>query len=177
MKKLTGTALKKRLRECSQEELIDLVQRLYGAVPEAADFINVEYGDVGYADDLLQKAKKQVRHEFFPDRGLGRCSLSKAKEVIRSFGHVCKEPALYLDLQLYFVECGIEFTNEYGDIDERFYNSMEGMYRDVIDTLISLEDEALTSRFRDRLKAAVDDSENIGWGFYDELYDDYGMLE
>ena len=118
-----------------------------------------------------------MRHEFFPDRGFGRCSLSKAKEVIRSFGHVCKEPALYLDLQLYFVKCGIEFTNAYGDIDERFYSSMEGMYCDVVDTLNRLGDEALTSRFRDRLKAAVDDSENIGWGFYDELYDDYGMLE
>ena len=177
MKKLTITALKKRLRECSQEELIDLVQRLYGAVPEASDFINVEYDDGGYADDLLQKAKKQVRHEFFPDRGFGRCSLSKAKDVIRSFGHVCKDPALYLDLRLYYVECGIEFTNAYGDIDERFYSSMEGMYCDVVDTLNRLGDEALTSRFRDRLKAAVDDSENIGWGFYDGLYDAYGMLE
>ena len=177
MKKLTGTALKKRLRECSQEELIDMVQRLYGAVPEAADFINVEYGDADYVVGLLQKAKKQVRYEFFPDRGLGRCSLSKAKEVIRSFSHVCKDPALYLDLQLYYVECGIEFTNEYGDIDERFYNSMESVYRNVIVTLNNLGDETLTSRFRDRLKAAVDDAKNTGWGFYDGLYDDYGMLE
>lgn len=177
MKKLTGAALKKRLRECSQGELVDLVQRLYEAVPEASDFINVEYDDGGYADDLLQKAKKQVRHEFFPDRGFGRCSLSKAKDVIRSFGHVCKDPALYLDLQLYYVECGIEFTNEYGDIDERFYNSMESMYHDVIVTLNNLGDETLTSRFRDRLKAAVDDAKNTGWGFCDGLYDDYGMLE
>ena len=177
MKKLTGAALKKRLRECSQGELVDLVQRLYEAVPEASDFINVEYDDGGYADDLLQKAKKQVRHEFFPDRGFGRCSLSKAKDVIRSFGHVCKDPALYLDLQLYYVECGIEFTNEYGDIDERFYNSMESVYRNVIATLINLEDEVLTSRFRNRLKAAVDDAKNTGWGFCDGLYDDYGMLE
>ena len=177
MKKLTSTALKKRLRECSQDELIDLVQRLYGAVPEAADFINVVYGDADYVTALLMKAKKQVRNEFFPARGLGRCSLSKAKEAIRMFGRVCNDPVLYLDLQLYYVECGIEFTNEYGDIDEHFYNSMEGVYRDVIDTLISMGDETITAQFRDRLRAAVDDTENVGWGFHDGLHDAFMMLD
>ena len=177
MKKLNSTALKKRLRECSQEELIDLIQRMYASVPEAADIINVVYGDAEYIAALLTKAKKQVRNEFFPDRGLGRCSLSQAKETIRAFGRVCNDPALNLDLQLYYVENGIEFTNVYGDINERFYISMEGMYRDVIDTLINMEDEELKALFRDRLKAAVDETENVGWGFHDGLYDAYMMLD
>ena len=177
MKKLTGTALKKRLREYTLEQLIDMIQRLYRAVPEASDFIHVEYGDADYVTELLLRAKKRVRNEFFPDRGLGRCSLSNAKGAIRAFGCLCKDPALFLDLQLYYVECGIEFTNEYGDIDEPFYNSMERMYREVIDTLISLGDEALTARFRDRLRAAVDETDCIGWGFHDGLRDAYMMLE
>lgn len=59
MKKLTSTELKKRLRECSQDELIDLVQRLYGAVPGAADLINFIYGDADYVAALLTNAKKR----------------------------------------------------------------------------------------------------------------------
>lgn len=176
MKKLTKTALKKRLQNCSQGELMDVIQRLYSAVPEAADFLNVEYGDEEYVIGLLDKAKKQVRNEFFPARGLGRLSLSTAKGTIRTFGRICEDPAQYLDLQLYYVECGIEFTNEYGDINEAFYNSMESMYRDVINALICIGDDALTDRFRARLKAAVDDTRNIGWGFHDCLNDAYQAL-
>ena len=42
MKKLAKVVLKKRLQNCTQEELMDVIQRLYSAVPEAADFLNVE---------------------------------------------------------------------------------------------------------------------------------------
>ena len=86
MKKITKTALKKQLQTQSQGELIDLVLMLYSTVPEAVDYINIEYGGEEYAHELLSKAKRQVRNEFFPARGMGRLSLSTAKAAIRDFG-------------------------------------------------------------------------------------------
>lgn len=176
MKKITKTALKKQLQTQSQGELIDLVLRLYSTVPEAVDYINIEYGGEEYAHELLSKAKRRVRNEFFPARGVGRLSLSTAKATIRDFGRVCRDPAQYIDLQLYYVECGVEFTNTYGDIDAPFYNSIERMYQDVIDALNTLADDSLTQLFYDRLKTIVDDTRDIGWGFHDGLRDTFSEL-
>ena len=176
-KKLTAAQLKKLLKECSQDELIYLISRLYKAVPEAADFINVELGDQEYISGLLEEAKKKVRKEFFPNRGYGRLSLSTAKSAISSFKRVCTDPVMIIDLQLYYVECGVEFTNSYGDINESFYSSMERMYWAVIETLNKSDDERLYQLFSERLKAVVDDSSGIGWGFYDGLCDSYYSLK
>lgn len=173
MKKMSKNALAKQLQSRAQPELVDMIMRLYSAIPEAADYLIIELGGEDYELELLAKAKKKVRNEFFPARGLGRLSLSIAKAAIKDFGRVSKNPANYIDLQLYYVECGVEYTNTYGDIDERFYNSMESVYQDVIDMLENMDDEEMIRRFHDRLRAAVDDTSNIGWGFHDYLTEAY----
>ena len=43
--------------------------------------------------------------------------------------------------------------------------------------LISLGNEALTAQFRDRLKTAVDDTENVGCDFHFGLHEANTMLE
>ena len=91
--------------------IIYLIGRVYQSCPEAADLINAELGDENYSEKLLDEAKEMVRKEFFPARGLGRLSLSSAKSVIASFKRICKDPAMVLDLQLYYVENGVEFTD------------------------------------------------------------------
>ena len=43
---------------------------------------------------------------------------------------------------LFYVECGVEFTNMYGDINEAFYYSIESMFADFVRVLNSLDSEA-----------------------------------
>ena len=74
---------------------------------------------------------------------------------------------------LSYVEAGIECTNEFGDIDEGFYSSMEGMYEDALDYM---DKEDLIDKFKDRLWDAVENTTKIGWCFHDtlsDLYDTY----
>ena len=175
-KKLTVAQLKKQLKEFSQDELIYLVCHLYKSIPEAADYINAEMGDQEYVAQLLEDAKKKVRKEFFPARGFGRLSLSTAKQAISSFKKVCQDPNMIIDLQLYYVECGVEFTNTYGDINESFYSSMESMYWTVIEAINKSDDRQFYETFADRLKAVIEETEGIGWGFYDGLCDSYYSL-
>ena len=54
---------------------------------------------------------------------------------------------------------------------------MERMYWAVIETLNKSDDERLYQMFSERLKAVVDDSNGIGWGFYDGLCDSYYSLK
>ena len=70
---------------------------------------------------------------------------------------------------LYYVECGVEFTNLYGDIDERFYYSLESMFADFVRLLNSMENDSSYRRQSKRIRAVFEDTRNIGWGFSDEM--------
>ena len=78
-------------------------------------------------------------------------------------------PKSIADLMLYYVECGVEFTNLYGDIDERFYSSLESMFADFVNLLNSMENDAFYRRQAKRIQAVFADTRSIGWGFADEM--------
>lgn len=71
------------------------------------------------------------------------------------------------------MELGVEFTNTYGDISESFYSSVENMYRSVIDSVSKHKGPEIFNLLSKRLKAVVDDTSGIGWGFHDNLGDMY----
>ena len=75
-----------------------------------------------------------------------------------------------IDLMLYYVECGVEFTNEYGDINENYYLSLERVFRDSME-LIDIH--SLHDMFKDRALTILGDTVNIGWGFHDTIGDFY----
>ncbi|MDN3637148.1 hypothetical protein QWY85_20925 [Neolewinella lacunae] len=64
----------------------------------------------------------------------------------------------------------MKFTNEFGDIDEGFYLSMQTTY---VTALKLMRKENLLNDFAYRAGKVVSDSSNIGWGFHDYLFDAY----
>ena len=70
---------------------------------------------------------------------------------------------------LYYVECGIKFTNLYGDIDERFCSNLESMFSAFVMLLNSMENDSFYRRQSKRIRAVFEDTRNIGWGFSDEI--------
>jgi len=75
-----------------------------------------------------------------------------------------------------YVENGVRFTCEYGDIDERFYNSMESALEELADLLRGPGREVYP-RFPDRLAKVEEKTNGIGWGFHDFICDVVGQLE
>jgi hypothetical protein len=73
---------------------------------------------------------------------------------------------------VYYVQCGNDFTLEFGDIDETFYDSLCSMIEGIKDRLLTEDDEALASEF---LPLLVREFERIdgqmGWGYPDEVSD------
>ena len=172
-KKLTFTQIKKELNKKNNAELIDIICELCKISKEAEDRLNLILGNDRYIDEVLIAAKEKVRGQFFPKRGLGKLDLKAAKSEITSFKKMCNDLEKTLDLQMYYVECGIEYTNAFGDISERFYNSMGKMYETVINSLIDAEAPLLIQKFMPRLEKAVSDTEGIGWGFHEDLYSSF----
>jgi len=93
------------------------------------------------------------------------------KGVISDFKKVCQDAEMLLELKLYFAECGTEFTNMYGDIDERFYDSVCDTFHDVV--VAVTEEEELFEKWDNRISRIVHDSGGIGWGFHDYLVEEY----
>lgn len=177
-KKLTITQIKKELVKLQYEELVDIICRLCKSSKEAADQVNLMLGNDDFVDDVLAKAKEKVRGQFFTKRGgYGRLNLAAAKSEIASFKKAYPFPSKIIDLQLYYVECGIEFTNDLGDIDGSFYNSMISMYETVVESILKTGDLRLAKSFAPRLETAVSDVGGIGWGFHEALEEAFFQIE
>lgn len=79
----------------------------------------------------------------------------------------------YIGLQLYYVECGTDFTNKFGDIDMKFYDSMCSVYCTVVQAINKYENESLYQKFEKRLHNIVNETGGIGWGFHDYVSEQF----
>jgi len=75
-----------------------------------------------------------------------------------------------------YVENGVRFTRQYGDIDERLYDNVESAL-DELAALLRGEARGLYPQFRNRLARVEQMTDGIGWGFHDFVGDVVGQLE
>ncbi|MDQ8733964.1 DUF6155 family protein [Paenibacillus sp. LHD-38] len=167
--KLTKTSLNKYLKRMGQEQLMELVKECYGASKDMERFLTVKMLGEEAVESLFHEYRKKVEHEFFPQRGHGKLKLQEAKKAISEFEKLTGSEKYSFELKLFYVEMGVSFTLTYGDIDERFYESMESMYADVVQT-VNFDDTAeLFEEYEERICSIVLDTNGIGWGFHDTL--------
>jgi len=159
------TGIKKELKKLERDKLINLVADLYKknkSVKEYFDF---------YIDpderELFNKYRDKVFNAFYPKRGYS-LKLKDGKTAISDFKKLGPTSELLADLMLFYVETGVEFTNEFGDINEAFYSSLEKTF---LSALTLMKKENLLDKFADRTLKLVSDTSEMGWGFHDYLAD------
>ncbi len=157
------TEIKKELKKLDKEKLIDLVADLYKKNKSVKEFFDFYVNP--NEKELFKKYKEKVFEAFYPKRGC-TLKLKNGKTAISDFKKLEPSTDLLADLMLFYVETGVKFTIDYGDIDERFYLSLESTY---LSALTLMNKEKLLARFADRAGKVVDDTSNIGWGFHDYL--------
>ena len=69
-----------------------------------------------------------------------------------------------------YVESGVEFTNDYGDINEGFYSSIESVYHNAMKLI---DKNGLHNNYKIRAFNILEKTKDIGWGFHDTLSDSY----
>ena len=163
--------VKSELNKLDKDVLIKHISELYKKfkpVKEYFDFyINPD------EKKLLEQYKDKVTEGFFPKRG-DQIKLSISRKAINDFKKLGVSQESLADLLLHFVECGVELTNIYGDINENFYSSVGNTYNKALEII---DNNGLLEKFKARAMKIVNDTENIGWGFHDYLvklyYDHY----
>lgn len=157
------TDIKKELKKLDKDKLIDLVADLYKknkSVKEFFDFyVNPD------ERKLFEKYRAKVFEAFYPKRGYNY-KLKDGKQAISDFKKLGTSTELLADLMLCYVETGVKFTNDFGDINETFYKSLATTF---VDSLTLMRKEDLLDKFENRVGKVVDDTSGIGWGFHDYL--------
>ena len=158
------TELKQYLMSLDQSTIVGEVVELFRNFDMVKDYYETKLNPES-ASTILEKHKDTITHEFFPKRGFGKARLSVARKAVLDFKKVSKNPNQVIDLMLHYVEVGCRFTDEYGDIDEPFYNSMESMYESALKFIVKNEaQQQHCQRCRQIAKNATE-----GWGFRDQL--------
>jgi hypothetical protein len=159
--------VKTELNKLEKEDLIKHISELYKKFKPVKEYFDF------YIDPdekkLLEQYKEKVTEGFFPKRGY-QLKLSISRKAINDFKKLGTSAECLADLLLHFVENGVRFTNEYGDIDENFYTSIENTYSS---SLAVISENGLLTTFKKRAHKIVTDTEGIGWGFHDYLEDRY----
>ena len=166
-KPLTAAQLKKQLAERSKDEIIEFLLSLYKSSATVKQAISAMLSD-DYALQQLENAKEKLDKIFFPaDIIRMGFSLKEAKAVVSNFVKTCPNDKLAARLHFHFAKNAVDFTNEFGDIDEPFYNALANHFKNATEIITLYPD--LCEEFKPQLEKLVEETSDIGWGVYDEL--------
>src|SRR5664280_238621 len=116
------STVRQQLTTWDKPALLALVKELYEAAAENHDFIHAR-SKIGESGEALEKYRSKIVEQFFPARGDGKLKLGEARKAIRDYRKATGNIPGTAELLMTYVENGTQFTQEYGDIDERFYNA------------------------------------------------------
>ncbi len=168
--------IRRQLDDWSKPALIVLVKDLYEASPDNRDFVQARFQAEETCGTALEKYRHKIVEQFFPSRGFGKLKLTEARKAIRDYRKATGNLTGTIDLMLTYVENGTEFTHEFGDINESFYNSLESVLNEMVQLLVR-EGSELYPRFRERVQRLTTHADHIGWGYGDALRDQVYHLE
>ena len=170
------SAVRQQLATWEKPALLALLKDLYEASAENRDFIHARSKAGECGGETLEKYRGKIVEQFFPARGDGKLKLGEARKAIRDYRKATGNIPGTAELLMTYVENGTRFTHEFGDIDERFYSSMESALNELA-ALLCGEAREMYPQFTDRLARVEQMADGIGWGFHDSVADIVGQLE
>lgn len=165
---MSKAQVKKCLSKLTKEQVIEVVLELYDARKEAKEYL--EYYVNPNDSEKLDDYKKIIYNEFYPNRGEPKCRFSVCRKALSDFIKLKPNPVFLADLMLFYIETGVEFTADYGDMWEQYYTTLENNFDKAMDCICK---NAYLEEFRPRIEKMLKKSKICGWGFPDTLYDIY----
>ena len=157
---MIASGIKSEIKRLDRKELARMLSELADFKPENEVWLKTRlYGPK--LESSLEFYKKRIRNAFF---GKDAPSLKLARTALNDYKKVSGDLESNIDLMVSYVENGTELTLKYGDMWGAFYTSLENVYIDLLKTLAKPKNRHLIDKFKPRLIALVDKTEDIGWG-------------
>jgi hypothetical protein len=172
------SAARRHLATLDKPALLALVKDLYDSAAENRDFIQARCQAADGGAEVLEAYRKRIVEQFFSKRadGVGALKLGVARKAIRDYRKATGNLSGTVELLMTYVENGAEFTHDYGDIDEGFYNSVASALQELAG-LLRGEAQEMYPQFSERLTRVEQMTDGIGWGFGDFVGDVVWQLE
>ena len=170
------SALSRQLATWDKPALLALVKDLYEVAAGNRDFIEARCQAGEGGGEILEKYRSKIVEQFYPARGEAKLKLGEARKAIRDYRKATGNLQGTVELLMTYVENGAEFTHDYGDIDERFYSSIESAL-DELAAFLQGEGREMYPQFGERLARVEQLSSGIGWGFRDYIGNVVWQLE
>lgn len=163
--------IKPELSGFSSLQLLGLIQDLYRLNAENVSFMHARFLSDDTKKGHLAPYMTRIQRAISPKQPWKQdIKLAEGRKAISEFKKANGNIRDTLTLMIYYVKCGNDFTLEFGDIDEGFYDSLSSMFSSVVRTLMTQQDQELFAEFLPSLEAELDRvDDQIGWGYPDEL--------
>jgi hypothetical protein len=170
--------VKQAISHWSDDQLRGLVQDLYRLNTINADFLHTRLLPDTGKDQLLAPYKKRIREAISPEEPWHEdVRLSDASRAISDYKKAKGDVRNLLTLMVYYVQCGNDFTLEFGDINEAFYDSLCSMVDQIKKRLIAEEDAEIAAEFLPMLEQEFKRIDGqMGWGYPDEVEEQIAEL-
>ena len=170
------SAIRRQIANWPSPALVALIKDLHDASPANRNFLRARFDAEDAGGEALENYRRKIVEQFFPRYGFGKLKLAEARKAIRDYRKATGNIAGTVDLLLTYVENGTEFTQQFGDINEAYYNSLESALNELTELLRGPGRECYP-QCRHRLGRIVQLANHIGWGYGDYVRDHVAMLE
>jgi len=176
---MSWTEIEKQIQELPASDVIKIIKGLHELSPQNKAWLRAKLlpgaQDTKYLEDCRRKVANYIYKETKGMPSMPR--FREAKKVISEYRKSTSDLRGVLDLMLTYVERGHEFTNDFGDIDEPFYDKLINMLDHfAVELRRSPAKYELYELFRSRLMA-MRRSSDIGWGYGDFIQETVDELE
>lgn len=176
---MSWTEINQQLKELSTDSFVRLLKGLYDLSPQNKAWLRAKLLPVTQDSKYLEDCRRKIiQHVYKEISGIPHMPRFRdAKKVISEYRKSTNDLRGTLDLMLTYVERGHAFTNDFGDIDEPFYDALINMLeRFAVELRRSPAKYELYELFRSRL-LAIRKTSDIGWGYGDFVQDTVDEME
>lgn len=168
-------SIKTIIKDLEPDELREVILELSKLSPMNKQFLEL-YIQNSYAvnfDSIIKEAKKKIYDYLYGRSEFPKVDLYNARKIVNEYSKILKDyPGKVADLKLYYVEVGTELTNNFGDMNEGFYSSLESMFEGFCKQVKKYP--VYFNQFEDRINEVQSACQNIGWG-YGDIIDDLAV--
>ncbi|TET86787.1 MAG: hypothetical protein E3J46_07360, partial [Desulfobacteraceae bacterium] len=128
--------VKRNITGLKKDHLYNLIRDLYRLSENNKEFFHTRFS---LSKDPLEFYKRIIQdaiHPYLEDNET--LDIGRAEDAIERYSKAIDDVKGETELMVFFVECGNNFTLSYGDIDDKFYDSVLLMYEKAIQNVTEL---------------------------------------
>ncbi len=166
---MTKKKLKSFLMSKDKDEIIKLVLDLYSARKEAKEYL--DFFAEPNEEQKLEQYKHIIREEFYPSgKRQPKPRLSVCRKALSDFKKLNPSEESIAELMVFYMENACQFTHDYGDMWEQYYDSVEGNFDRTLRYIVLYD---LWDKYDSRINQCLQWASRCGWGFPYALNDMY----